>query len=65
MMKQLSTVPKRLMHLGLALSALLLGGSAVVPALFAQEPQGGEANLVLPDLGSVAFLGGISGHAPC
>ncbi|MFI5209720.1 MAG: sodium-translocating pyrophosphatase, partial [Gemmatimonadales bacterium] len=51
------------MHLGLALSALLLGGSAVVPALFAQERQGGEASLVLPDLGSVAFLGGISGRA--
>jgi hypothetical protein len=36
-----------------------------VPALLsAQEPHaGGEANLRLPDLGSVAFLGGTSGRA--
>ena len=31
--------------------------------LQAQERAGGEANLVLPDLGQVAFLGGISGRS--
>ena len=31
--------------------------------MMAQEQQaGGEANLKLPDLGQVSFLGGISGH---
>jgi len=28
----------------------------------AAEPGGGEANLILPDLGSVTFLGALSGH---
>jgi K(+)-stimulated pyrophosphate-energized sodium pump len=44
---------------------------AVLPALlaaflaaplFAQPEQGGEANLVLPDLNSVTFFGGVTGH---
>jgi K(+)-stimulated pyrophosphate-energized sodium pump len=30
--------------------------------LFAQSEQGGEANLVLPDLSTVTFFGGINGH---
>ena len=43
-------------------SALLLAlaGSAT-PAL-AQQHSGGEANLVLPDLSSVTFFGGMDGH---
>src|SRR5438093_2297052 len=37
---------------------------ALLPALplAAQSEQGGEANLVLPDLNSVSFFGGITGH---
>ncbi|MBW8772952.1 MAG: hypothetical protein JF590_06660, partial [Gemmatimonadetes bacterium] len=48
--------------------AFLRVTAALVPALLpallhAQEPTtGGEANLRLPDLGSVSFLGGTSGH---
>ena len=44
-----------------------LAGLGVTPAL-AQEPAapahrpGGEANLILPDLSQVTFLGGIDGH---
>src|SRR5262245_17304318 len=33
------------------------------PAAFAQEHGGGEASLVLPDLGSVNFLGQMSGRS--
>src|SRR6478735_9248542 len=48
--------------------ALLSAAAALVPAfapalLVAQEPHaGGEANLRLPDLGTVTFLGGTSGR---
>ncbi|HET9597977.1 MAG TPA: sodium-translocating pyrophosphatase, partial [Anaeromyxobacteraceae bacterium] len=38
-----------------------LVGSLTLAA--AEHHGGGEANLVLPDLGSVGFLGGISGHS--
>jgi K(+)-stimulated pyrophosphate-energized sodium pump len=51
-----------------ALVALLVSATALLagPALaLAQEPQpaGGEASLVLPDLGSVTFLGGTNGRS--
>jgi K(+)-stimulated pyrophosphate-energized sodium pump len=57
---------KRFFSIALSLVfILLIALSASVPAL-AQPPTGehggGEANLVLPDLGSVTFLGGISGQ---
>ena len=50
------------------IAALLVGGTllAVAPAALAQEGAthhgGGEANLVLPDLHSVSFAGGMNGH---
>ncbi len=43
---------------GLLVAAL---GFLAAPAAFAQH-EGGEASLVLPDLGSVNFLGSMSGH---
>ena len=43
-----------------ALPALL--AALLAAPLFAQSEHGGEANLVLPDLNSVTFLGGITGH---
>jgi K(+)-stimulated pyrophosphate-energized sodium pump len=47
--------------LKLSLFALSLG--LLAPAAFAQgESVGGEANLKLPDLSSVSFVGGIDGH---
>jgi K(+)-stimulated pyrophosphate-energized sodium pump len=39
----------------------MLAGLLAAPT-FAQSEQGGEANLVLPDLSSVKFFGGITGH---
>jgi K(+)-stimulated pyrophosphate-energized sodium pump len=51
-----------------AVAAILLAGAAGSAVVFAQETgtparhAGGEANLVLPDLGQVTFLGGIDGH---
>jgi K(+)-stimulated pyrophosphate-energized sodium pump len=50
---------------------VVLGAASLIasPQLFAQEPatdavphMGGEANLILPDLSQVTFLGGIDGH---
>ena len=60
---------RRVMPLALAAVTLLFGGAVSVPLAFAQETApagaavqvehrpGGEANLVVPDLGSVSFLG--------
>jgi len=47
----------------IALATLLFCLFACSLPLLAQEaPHGGEANLVLPDLGTASFLGGISGR---
>ncbi|MBI3447321.1 MAG: sodium-translocating pyrophosphatase [Acidobacteria bacterium] len=50
----------------LAAAVVLLAISSVSPALAAEgaagHKPGGEANLVLPDLSQVRFLGGIDGH---
>jgi len=49
----------RILTAALPLFSLIL----VAPSAFAQsESAGGEANLKLPDLSSVSFLGGIDGH---
>ena len=44
------------------LSALLMGLAAFASPTFGQSHQGGEANLILPDLSRVTFFGGIDGH---
>jgi K(+)-stimulated pyrophosphate-energized sodium pump len=41
---------------------LILVTVFVAAPLAAQSEQGGEANLVLPDLNSVTFFGGVTGH---
>ncbi len=49
----------------LALGLLALALTALAPAALAQEGgnhHGGEASLVLPDLRSVTFVGGVNGH---
>jgi K(+)-stimulated pyrophosphate-energized sodium pump len=61
-MNRLSAVWHRTVAAGLALAALVVGGALFAPALLAQEHQGGEVNLVLPDLAQVNFLGGTSGR---
>ena len=49
-----------------AVSAVLGGATidltAQIPPSDVQPHMGGEANLILPDLGQVSFLGGIDGH---
>jgi K(+)-stimulated pyrophosphate-energized sodium pump len=42
--------------------ALLLSLAAFASPAFAQQHSGGEANLILPDLSSVTFFGGMDGH---
>ena len=55
-MNLLSAVWHRISAASLALATLLSGGIVFAPALLAQEHRGGgEANLVLPDLGTVSF----------
>ena len=44
------------------LSSLLLSLAAFASPAFAQQHSGGEANLILPDLSSVTFFGGMDGH---
>ena len=43
-------------------SALLLALAGSATPVFAQQHSGGEASLVLPDLSSVTFFGGMDGH---
>jgi K(+)-stimulated pyrophosphate-energized sodium pump len=43
-------------------TAALAAVTLLPGALWAQHPQGGEATLVLPDLGQATFLGGIPGR---
>jgi len=43
-------------------SSLLLSLAAFASPVFAQQHTGGEANLILPDLSSVTFFGGMDGH---
>ncbi|MDQ5844721.1 MAG: sodium-translocating pyrophosphatase [Acidobacteriota bacterium] len=44
------------------LSAILVSLAAFASPAFGQSHQGGEANLILPDLSSVTFFGGMDGH---
>ena len=46
----------------LSFAAGLIGLAAYASPTFAQSREGGEANLVLPDLSQVTFFGGIDGH---
>jgi K(+)-stimulated pyrophosphate-energized sodium pump len=54
-------------HVAAATILLGLAGTAALQAQAPQEPEvvhrpGGEANLVLPDLSQVTFVGGVDGH---
>jgi K(+)-stimulated pyrophosphate-energized sodium pump len=53
---------RRAIPVFLAALLALAGGSLFATAAFAQERTGGEANLIIPDLNSVSFLGGIAGR---
>src|SRR6266850_7323328 len=45
-----------------SLAALVMGLAAFASTAFGQSHQGGEANLILPDLSQVTFFGGVDGH---
>ena len=64
-MNRMDRVCRRTMLALLSLLLALAGGLLPLGRLSAQAPThaGGEASLVLPDLGSVTFLGGTSGRA--
>jgi K(+)-stimulated pyrophosphate-energized sodium pump len=46
----------------LTAAAMLAGIAFYSSPVFAQSHEGGEANLILPDLSDVTFFGGIDGH---
>ena len=54
----LSRSGRLLLRLAVTLASASLGALPV----FAQSHSGGEANLILPDLSSVTFFGGVNGH---
>ena len=51
-----------MVRLLLTVVAMLAGLAGYASPAFAQSHGGGEANLILPDLSSVTFFGGIDGH---
>ncbi len=65
-MPLLDTVRFRAVPRVLCVLLALMTGALSLPTAFAQagqQHQGGEANLILPDLGTVTFFGGISGRS--
>ena len=59
---RLSGIGARMRQPIFTLSALLMGLTAFASPAFGQSHQGGEANLILPDLSQVTFFGGVDGH---
>src|SRR5687768_15773697 len=57
-----STIAAHIRRPFITLSSLLLILAACGSPTFAQQHTGGEANLILPDLSSVTFFGGMDGH---
>ena len=60
--QRVSSIGLRAARQLLTLISMLLGIVAFASPAFAQSHGGGEANLILPDLSSVTFFGGIDGH---
>jgi K(+)-stimulated pyrophosphate-energized sodium pump len=59
---QLNSQTRRLRQAGLTLLAALAGLAVSASPALGQSHAGGEASLILPDLSSVTFFGGINGH---
>jgi K(+)-stimulated pyrophosphate-energized sodium pump len=57
-----STIAARIRRPLFTFFTLLLSLAAFASPAFAQQHAGGEANLILPDLSSVTFFGGLDGH---
>ena len=60
--QRISSIGLRASRPLLTIISILLGIVAFASPAFAQSHGGGEANLILPDLSSVTFFGGIDGH---
>ncbi len=59
---RVSSIGSRIRRPLFTLSALLFALAGFATPAFAQQHSGGEASLVLPDLSSVTFFGGMDGH---
>jgi len=57
-----SSISFRVRRSALRLAAVVAGLALFASPTFAQSHEGGEANLILPDLSRVTFFGGIDGH---
>src|SRR5437879_3844054 len=57
-----STIGARMRQPIFSFSAMLIGLAAFASPALGQSHQGGEANLILPDLSQVTFFGGVDGH---
>src|SRR2546427_7823885 len=57
-----STIGARMRQPFFSFSAMLIGLAAFASPALGQSHQGGEANLILPDLSRVTFFGGVDGH---
>src|SRR5256885_14222442 len=57
-----STIGARMRQPIFSFSAMLIGLAAFASPALVQSHQGGEANLILPDLSRVTFFGGVDGH---
>src|SRR5256885_16516813 len=57
-----STIGARMRQPIFSFSAMLIGLAAFASPALGQSHQGGEANLILPDLSRVTFFGGVDGH---
>ncbi len=61
-LSSLSASARRVRRRGLTLAATLVGIAVGASPTLAQSREGGETNLILPDLADVTFFGGIDGH---
>ncbi|MDQ6652237.1 MAG: sodium-translocating pyrophosphatase [Acidobacteriota bacterium] len=58
----LTAAARRFRRRALTFAATLAGLAVYASPTFAQSREGGESNLILPDLSDVTFFGGIDGH---
>ncbi len=61
-LSSLSASARRIRQRSLTLAATLVGIAVCASPTLAQSREGGESNLILPDLSDVTFFGGIDGH---
>ena len=60
--RRYSSISLRVCRSVFTLAAVVAGLALYASPTFAQSREGGETNLILPDLSRVTFFGGIDGH---